>query len=162
MKVFCIAALSADGFIAKNAEDTLEWRSLEDKRFFREKTMEAGVVVMGKNTYESIGKSLKGRLNLVYSLEPIEGVETTQKEPRELLSELEKRGYEQVAVIGGSSVYTQFLQARVVDTLYLTYEPVLLGKGIKLLNEGMELRLKLVSQQKLGEGRMLLEYNVNE
>ncbi|MBU1014895.1 dihydrofolate reductase family protein, partial [Patescibacteria group bacterium] len=64
--------------------------------------------------------------------------------------------------IGGSSVYTQFLQARVVDTLYLTYEPVLLGKGIKLLNEGMELRLKLVSQQKLGEGRMLLEYNVNE
>ncbi|MFH1585002.1 MAG: dihydrofolate reductase, partial [Patescibacteria group bacterium] len=111
MKVFCIAALSADGFIAKNAEDTLEWRSLEDKRFFREKTMEAGVVVMGKNTYESIGKSLKGRLNLVYSLEPIEGVETTQKEPRELLSELEKRGYEQVAVIGGSSVYTQFLQA---------------------------------------------------
>ncbi|MFH1584509.1 MAG: dihydrofolate reductase family protein, partial [Patescibacteria group bacterium] len=98
----------------------------------------------------------------VYSLEPIEGVETTQKEPRELLSELEKRGYEQVAVIGGSSVYTQFLQAGAVDTLYLTYEPVLLGKGIKLLNEGMELRLKLVSQQKLGEGRMLLEYNVNE
>jgi len=158
MKVFCIAALSADGFIAKNAEDTLEWRSLEDKRFFREKTMEAGVVVMGKNTYESIGKSLKGRLNLVYSLEPIEGVETTQKEPRELLSELEKRGYEQVAVIGGSSVYTQFLQARVVDTLYLTYESILLGRGVKLLNEEMELKLELVSSKKLGEQSVLFEY----
>ena len=59
MKVFIIAAISADGFIAKDPkEPSTSWTSLVDKKHFSEITKRAGTVVMGAKTYETIGKAL--------------------------------------------------------------------------------------------------------
>ncbi|MEK7510116.1 MAG: dihydrofolate reductase family protein [Patescibacteria group bacterium] len=162
MKIFIIAALTADGFIAKNAAHTpMEWTSKADKLFFSQRTKQAGVVVFGQNTYETIGKPLPERLNIVYSRDKTyEGVEVTQKEPRELLQDLETRGYHEVAICGGATIYTMFMQAGVVDTLYLTIEPVLFGKGMTLFNKELDAKLQLVSMEKLGEHAVLLEYKV--
>ncbi len=162
MKVFIIAVLTADGFIAENASHTpMEWTSKEDKRFFSQRTKQAGVVVFGQNTYETIGKPLPDRHNVVYSKDKqYEGVEVTQKEPGELLQDLEKRGYKEVAICGGSTIYTMFMQAGLVDTLYLTVEPVLFGQGMSLFNKEIDMKLNLVKVEKLGEQSLLLEYNV--
>jgi len=95
MKTFIIAVLSADGFIAKNSGHLADWTSKDDKKFFVEMTKKAGVVIMGQNTFETIGRPLPNRLNIVYSRDKeYEGVEITQKDPKELLSDLKKRGYQ--------------------------------------------------------------------
>ena len=161
MQAFIIAALTADGFIGKSSQHLTDWTSKEDKHFFVEKTKQAGVVVFGQNTFETIGKPLKDRLTIVYSKDKqYEGVEVTQKEPQELLEDLAKRGYKEVAICGGATIYTMFMQAGVVDKLYLSVEPVLFGQGLTLFNKELDKKLTLVSIQKLGDNTILIEYKV--
>jgi len=161
MTAFIIAALTADGFIAKSSQHLTDWTSKEDKHFFVEKTKQAGVVIFGQNTFETIGKALPGRHNVVYSKDRVyEGVQVTQKDPKALLEELESKGYKEVAICGGATIYTMFMQAGVVDKLYLSVEPVLFGQGLTLFNKELSVKLELVSTRKLGEQTVLLEYNV--
>lgn len=163
MKTFIIAALSADGLIAKDEKHSAFWTSKADKARFVKLTREAGVVVMGSTTYATLPRPLKDRVNIVYSRsKTFEGAETTQLAPRELLKELEDRGFKSVAICGGSHIYSMFMKAGVVDTLYLTIEPVVFGKGIGLFNEDMNYQLTLKNvQQSESSGSLLLEYSVN-
>ncbi len=161
MKIFIIAVLTADGLIAEGTDQiSTDWTSKEDKKFFSTRTKEAGVIVLGYNTYKTIGRPLPDRLNIVYSKEHIEGVEVTQKEPAELIKDLEKRGFKEVAICGGTTIFTMFMEAGLVDKLYLTIEPVVFGAGMTLFNKKFEKALKLESMKKLGEATVLLEYNV--
>jgi dihydrofolate reductase len=163
MKVFIIAALSADGFIARSEDDfSLAWTSKEDKKFFVERTKKAGVVVFGSKTYEMIGKPLKDRLNIVYSRsKKYEGVETTDKSPAELIKDLKQRGSSEVAICGGASIYTLFMKAKVVQEIYLTIEPIIFGNGIKLFNEKLDFKLELLKSKILNsQGTLLLHYKV--
>ncbi|MEK7542506.1 MAG: dihydrofolate reductase family protein [Patescibacteria group bacterium] len=163
MKTFLIAAITADGFIARNSNHLADWTSKEDKQFFTQKTKQAGVVIMGLNTYKTIGKPLLGRHNVVYAppnQEQREGVEITQKPPQELLKDLENKGYSEIAICGGATIYTLFMEAGAVDKLYLTVEPILFGSGIHLFNKELNVKLELESTQKLNEQSILLEYNV--
>jgi len=159
---FIIAALSADGFIAKdNSTPSTSWTSKADKKRFLALTKEAEVVIMGRTTFETIGKPLPGRLNVIYTTGAAKhaGAEITSKPPAELLAELEKRGFREAAVCGGASIYTLFMKAGVVDTMYLTIEPVVFGDGIRLFREPIDAKLKLVSAEKV-EDSVLFEYTV--
>lgn len=163
MKTFIIAVLSADGLIAEAQEQSsVTWRSKEDRKFFIEKTREARVVIMGANTFHTMARPMPDRLHIVYSYEPIDvpGVEATSKAPGEVLRDLEARGYTQVAICGGATIFTMFMDAGLVDKLYITIEPVIFGAGMTLFNKKFEKNLELVSMQKLGEQTVLLEYNV--
>src|SRR5690606_7175491 len=64
MRVTLIAALARDGVIGRDGG--LPWRLPADLRRFKERTL-GHVVVMGRRTYESIGRPLPGRRNLVLS-----------------------------------------------------------------------------------------------
>lgn len=164
IKVFLIAAISADGFIAKDANHSpMYWSSKADKKRFVELTKRAGVVVMGSSTYKTIGNPLKERINIVYSKkENFPGVEMTQDKPLDLIKKLEERGIKEVAICGGSHIYTMFMKAGVVDTIYLTIEPILFGKGITIFNEDLHYSLKLQSSQTSeATGTLLLEYKVD-
>lgn len=169
MKVFIIAALAADGFIARTpGQSTLTWRSKGDRQFFIAKTKEARVVVMGLNTAKTSKRPMPERLNVIYAAskeelphwKEFDGWEVTQKDPASLIQELSERGYEQIAICGGSTIYTMFMQAGVVDTLYLTIEPVFFGQGMTLFNKELDKTLNLVKVERLGEQSILLEYNV--
>lgn len=162
MNCFIIVATSLDGYIARFENDfSLDWTSKEDKTFFIERTKKAGVVIFGKNTYQTIGKPLKDRLNIVYSDTDFDGVEITQKNPKDLLIELQNRGFNEVAICGGASIYTMFLQNKVVDEIYLTIEPVIFGDGIKFLNNKINLSLQLLESKKLNNlGTFLLHYKI--
>jgi dihydrofolate reductase len=164
-KVFIIATLSADGYIAKDSQHSpMNWSSKADKKRFVELTKKAGVVVMGSSTYKTIGKPLKERVNIVYSTkESFEGAEMTQDNPRDLILKLEERGFKEVAICGGTSIYSMFMKAGVVDTLYLSIEPVLFGKGMTLFNEDFHHLLKLKSAQTSeSSGTLFLEYGVDK
>lgn len=162
--IFIIAALTADGFIGRDEHHTATWTSKEDKRFFVERTKQAGVVVMGSRTYSTLGHPLKERLNIVYShtSKDIPGVEVTSKPPGVLVNELSGRGFSEIAIIGGSQVYGMFLSENLVDTMYFTIEPILFGKGLSPFSVSLEKRLSLVSVERLGEQAVLLEYQVKK
>ncbi len=165
ISVFIIAAQSVDGFISPlEHTNSMSWTSGADKEFFKEKTKEAGVVVMGRTTFETIGKALPGRRTIVYSTKTIEidGVETTNLLPLDLISKLEQEGHKEVAICGGSSIYSLFMQANCISKLYLTIEPILFGDGIKLFNNIHEHKLELISSKALGGNALLLEYDITK
>lgn len=162
IKCFIIAAMTADGFIAKDPTHPAFWTSKDDKKRFVELTKRAGVVVMGLNTFKTLPRPLKERVNIIYSHEgPIEGAEVTTKSPTELLKELESRGFTEVAICGGSTIYTMFMKAGVVDKLYLTLEPLFFGNGMKLFNEDLLYHLNMVNAVQGDNGTLLLEYKVD-
>jgi dihydrofolate reductase len=162
IKAFLIAAVTADGFIARDEKHSAFWTSKEDKKRFVELTKRAGVVIMGSTTYATLPRPLKERVNIVYSkTKTFEGAETTRKDPLELLKELESRGFKEVAICGGSKIYTMFMKAKVVDRLFLTIEPLVFGKGITLFNEELQYHLNLVSANQAENGALLLEYKVD-
>nr|AIA16308.1 Dihydrofolate reductase [uncultured bacterium]AIA16458.1 Dihydrofolate reductase [uncultured bacterium] len=162
MKVFIIEAQSADGFIARDhSAPSTAWTSKEDKEFFREHTKRAGVMIMGATTYKTIGRPMKDRVTIVYSRsETYEGVEMTQDDPKTLIDKLSARGFTEVAICGGSSIYSMFLEAGVVDTIYLTVEPVLFGSGVSPFKDSTDTKLELVSESKTESGTLFLEYKV--
>lgn len=161
--VFIIAAQTLDGFIAKDSNHPAFWTSKEDKHRFVELTKRAGVCVMGSSTFKTLPRPLKERHNVVYSRkEKFEGenVETTSEEPALLIQRLEKQGFEEVAICGGSNIYTMFLKAGVVDTLFITIEPKLFGQGMNVFADDMNIELELKSHEKTEGGTLLLEYKV--
>ena len=174
MNCFIIAALTTDGFIGRDiVHNSTRWTSKEDAIWFAKKSKKAGIVVMGRATYETIGKPLSDRITIIYSRNAVETrlvknqskleknqVYYTQDKPKELLSMLEQLGFGEVAISGGSSIYTMFIQAGVVDRLYLTIEPILFGDGVKLFNQSVKLSLQLLSTKQLSEQTLLLEYTV--
>ena len=158
MIITLIAAISADGKIAQSpGQSSLNWTSKEDTRFFVEKTKEIGTMVMGRKTFETIGKALPGRRMIVLSSNAgmVEGVEFTSETVVDLVARLESEGVAGLAVCGGSTVYSQFLAAGLVNELFLTVEPVLFGNGMPLASEFGRINLKLVESKPLGGGVLL-------
>jgi dihydrofolate reductase len=164
MRVFLIAAITADGFIGKDANHLADWTSKEDKRLFVRLTKEAGTLVMGARTFATIGRGLPGRRLIVYTNHPeqisADGAEATNESPLQLCDRLRASGATGVAVAGGASIYNLFMQAGVVDELYLTMEPVIFGGGVPLFTSGPAKKLELLDVQKLNEDSVLFHYAV--
>ncbi len=164
MRTFIIAAISADGFIARSSDELADWTSKEDKKLFVELTKRAGVMVMGNTTFKTIGRALPDRQTIVYSRQdlPYDDVEVTSEDPVDLVARLNKAGQAELAICGGSTIYSLFMQAGVVDELYLTVEPCLLGGGVPLFDAALDAKLKLLETRQLNENVLLLHYEVQK
>lgn len=164
MNVILIAAITADGFIGRTSGHAADWTSNEDKKLFVKVTKEAGCMVMGSRTFETIGRALPGRRNIVLTSRPqdydAEGVEFTSESAKDLVERLSSEGAKSLAVCGGAHVYHQFMKAGLVTELYLTVEPVLFGAGVKLFSDELDVVMKLVSSEKLNDDVILLRYSV--
>ncbi len=185
MHVFLIAAISIDGQIGQ-AKDQVStaWTSKEDKQFFVQRTKEAGVMVLGSQTFQTFNRLLPGRVMIVYTrnveefrkrvdfqveevtsktttIENPEVLYATKLSPVELVVVLEKLGKKELAVCGGSSIYAQFVTAGLVQTFYLTVEPIVFGKGIPLFSEPISIQLELQEVKHLSPQTLLLEYHVS-
>lgn len=165
MKVILLAAITADGFIARDVNHRADWTSPEDKKFFVETTKDAGTLIMGSTTFNTIGKALPGRKTIVYTRNPgpfsgIENVESTSETPADLIQRLESAGNNAVCVCGGSSIYTLFIKSGLVTDIYLTIEPVLFGSGIKLFSDELNIKLSLESKKNLNNNTLLIHYAV--
>ena len=167
MKVFLIAAVTADGFIARTSDHAADWTSSEDKKLFARLTKEAGYMVMGSRTYNTIGRALPERQTIIYTSRPeaLNGlddpaIQTTQEEPSHLIERLATEGATGLAVCGGAQIYSLFAQAGVIDEVYLTIEPVLFGTGVPLFGQELALQLELIDSQNLNDNAVLLHYRV--
>lgn len=168
MKVTLMMVMTADGFIAKNPNQTsTDWTSSADKEIFIERTKEAGVIIMGLTTYQTIGKPLPGRLNMIMTLEPDKSLnipdklEYTNTPPEKLLKELENRGFKEVILGGGTTINSLFLNAGLVDEIQITIEPLLFGGGLTLFkNLDLNQKLELVEIKNLGNSVINLRYKL--
>ena len=111
--LMAIAAVSLDGVIGRNGD--LPWRLKEDLAWFKKITSDH-TVLMGRKTWDSLGRPLPNRRNLVLSrsLEAEEGMEVIRS--TEGFQDLGLKG--DVFVIGGGEVYSMLLPK--CDELYLT------------------------------------------
>lgn len=100
----------------------LPWKIKEDMKRFVELTKGKGNngVIMGKNTYLSIGKPLKDRINYILSssLKDEDNKINILKEFKEI-EKLDKN-LDEIWVIGGSEIYNLFLEKEMVNELYIT------------------------------------------
>ncbi len=112
MTLALIAAIGNNRVIGKDGK--LPWHIPEDLKHFKRLTTSHSVL-MGRKTFESIGKPLANRRNVVVTSRPIPGVETYPSIDAALQALANE---ERVFVIGGAQVYAQVLER--VDELYLT------------------------------------------
>ena len=164
IRVILIAAMTADGFIGRDANHLADWTSREDKQLFVRLTKRAGVMIMGANTFATIGRALPGRRTIVYTHGPFNkpDVEATTEAPRDLVARLEREGCREVAICGGRAIYDLFLQAGAVDELYVTVEPLLFGSGVSLAAGSLAAQLALREVEKLNDNTIMLHYEVQK
>lgn len=114
MQINMIAAMSTNRVIGNNNQ--LPWHYSEDLKHFKEITT-GKTIVMGYNTYKSIGKPLPNRRNIVISYAPVEGVETYASIPA-MIDQLTSEGASEIFIIWWAMMYQQFLP--LADRIYLT------------------------------------------
>jgi dihydrofolate reductase len=167
MKVVLFMAITADGKIAKHTLHAADWTSKADKKVFVEETKKAGVIIMGKTTYDTIGRPLPGRLNVVISHQVdlsknIPGsLEFTNLSPQELLKNLAERGFKQVILGGGATINSLFLRENLIDEIWLTIEPKIFGEGLSLFKKvAVDLSLELIEVRHLDKNVVQVRYKV--
>ncbi len=114
MIVSLIAAMSENRVIGKDNE--LPWHISEDLKRFKRITV-GHTVIMGRKTYESIGKILPNRTNIIMTRDPDYEVEDAIV-ARSLDEAIRRSKGEEVFVIGGEEIYRMAIER--ADRLYLT------------------------------------------
>ena len=117
MKISMIAAMAHDRVIGK--DNQMPWHLPADLAHFKRVTL-GKPVLMGRKTFESIGRPLPGRRNLVISRNPgyqAEGIEVVGS-VEAALALLASSSVEELMVIGGGHLYAEMLPS--ADRLFLT------------------------------------------
>lgn len=115
MIISLIAAMASNRVIG--ADNAMPWHLPADLAWFKQNTLNKPII-MGRNTYESIGRPLPGRLNIVISRQP-----QTDERVTWVTSLQQAFGaagvVDEVMIIGGGRVYEQALE--LANRLYLTH-----------------------------------------
>ena len=121
MIVSLVVAMTKNRVIGR--DNQIPWKLVDDLKFFKRITM-GKPIIMGRNTYESIGKPLPGRPNIIITRNPeyeVDGahVVLSIEEAFELAAQLTSPNEDaEIAVIGGAQIFEKILP--VADRIYLT------------------------------------------
>ena len=107
-----LAAIGKHNEIGYN--NKLLWHIPEDMLHFKNYTM-GKPIIMGRKTFESIGRQLPGRLNIIISKQNIPGIATINVSDIIDISRL----HNEVVIIGGASIYSQVIG--IADRLIITH-----------------------------------------
>lgn len=122
VKIAMIAGVAENGVIG--SDQTIPWRVPSDMAFFKRTTM-GKPVVMGRKQYETVGKPLPGRANIVVTRQPdyqpegvlvFHDVDTAVEKARDIAA---AEGVDEIMIIGGGELYAQLMDR--ADRLYITH-----------------------------------------
>ncbi|MEX0851974.1 MAG: dihydrofolate reductase [Bauldia sp.] len=122
IRLSLIAAVAENGVIGRG--DGLPWRLASDLKRFRRITM-GKPVVMGRRTFESIGKALAGRTNIVvtrragFAADGVGIAGSLDDALAKARRQAEHDGVDEVVVIGGAEIYRAALP--LAERLYITH-----------------------------------------
>lgn len=120
-RVALVVAVAENGVIGRNG--ALPWRMPSDLKMFRKVTL-GKPVIMGRKTFQSIGKALAGRDNLVvtrdaaFKAEGVEAFASVDEAVARAQALAAARGVDEIAVIGGADIFKAMLPR--AYRLYLT------------------------------------------
>ncbi|MFK0087060.1 dihydrofolate reductase [Pseudomonas sp. NPDC090755] len=118
-----IAALADNRVIG--IDNRMPWHLPGDFKYFKATTL-GKPIIMGRKTWDSLGRPLPGRLNLVVSRQPglqLEGAEVFASLDEAMLRAEQwalEQGVDELMLIGGAQLYTQAIERGLADRLYLT------------------------------------------
>jgi dihydrofolate reductase len=172
MKVILYMAITANGFIAKENDDT-GWVTETEWESFSGMIRKNGNMIIGKRTYEIMVENDEfGRSNL-NEIKTVVLTNDTSLEihnpefisiatsPKEAINILHEQGFETIMVCGGGGSNASFMKENLIDEIYLDVEPIVFGKGIRLFAESdFEAKLKLLETKKLSDNEIQLHYQV--
>lgn len=188
MTLIMYMAVSIDGIAALDSHAGIErYGSPEDHDFFLAGAKSCQAVIMGKNTafckVSGVPNFVLTHDSDLLQAQEAAGAEASQAQdargtnerpqtnergfervylcgqPQEICANLEARGIHKAALLGGPATNLQFLRAGLVDEIFLTVEPVTIGRGIRFLNEPLESRWTLADSKVLNErGTIVLHY----
>lgn len=122
MRKALIVAMSQNRTIGRNNQ--LPWYLPGDLKYFKQATM-GKPIIMGRKTWDSIGRPLPGRMNVVISRNPewsapagTVGAASLNEALKKAEAHAELEGGDEVMIIGGGQIYTEALSA--VDRMYVT------------------------------------------
>ncbi len=122
MRISMIAAVAENGVIGSG--QAMPWRIPSDFAFFKRMTL-GKPIVMGRKQFETVGKPLPGRTNIVvtrqenYRPEGVEVFGNVEEALERAVAVVEASGGEEVMVIGGGDIYAQVLGR--ADRLYISH-----------------------------------------
>lgn len=131
MDVILIAAVTANGMIARHEREVVDWS--RDLALFKKQTSGCPVI-MGSRTAATLAVDLAGRETVVVH---------RHDDPAAILSRLTS---ERCFVIGGGTTFGRF--APYLTHLYLTYHPLVFARGIPLF-VGLRDDLRLIFERRL-------------
>ncbi len=118
MIISLIVAAATDNAIGRG--NALPWNLPKDLRFFKATTL-GKPIIMGRKTFEALGKPLPGRLHIVISgnsdLKVPDGVLVFQ-DINKAISKLEEEQTEECFIIGGGKIFDQTMP--LIDRMYIT------------------------------------------
>jgi dihydrofolate reductase len=116
MKLSIIAAIGKNNELGGN--NTLLWRLSDDLKLFKQLTM-GHCIIMGRKTFESIGKALPGRVNIVVTTGKIE-VEGVYRaiDLNHAVELARETGDDEAFIIGGGQIFSYAID--LADKLYIT------------------------------------------
>ena len=115
MEIFLIAAVDKNLAIGKDGK--IPWHIKEDLQYFQKNTLNTAMI-MGRSTFDSIGKPLPNRQNIVMTKSPTnrEGI-IEVLDAASAIKEA-KKASNKISIIGGESIYKEFMP--IANKLLLT------------------------------------------
>jgi dihydrofolate reductase len=174
MKIVLIVAQSLDGFITRHDEPGVAWASEADQRWFRNSLQQFDCQVMASGTYATVRDHLQTKsgddcLRIVMTRTPeayrmdqqTGALEFTNQSPQEILQSLAQANRNTCALLGGSMAHDAFLQAGLVDEIWVTIEPKLFGQGTPVITQQQDQSLKIIDHQRLPDSdSLVIRYRV--
>jgi dihydrofolate reductase len=173
MNITLVLVSSINGKLTPGVDNFSPWKSPADQKHFFSLIKNNSLIIMGRKTYEANKSAIilvPGKLRVVMTNNPgkyksavVPGqLEFVNESPKALIQKLEKDGYKKALLVGGNEITKSFLEAKLINTLYLTIEPYLFGKGIILFDKiDHIINLKLLNTKKLNlKGTLLLKYQI--
>ena len=168
MKITLYMAMSVNGMIArKNGEE--DFLSDGNWKKFVSLAKEYGNFIVGRNTYEEVGKwedynfddidaeKVVISRNTSYHLD--KGY-TLASSPEDAIKKLSQKGFENILVTGGATINSAFAKEGLIDEIILSVEPVFIGEGISLFSEkNFNLKSELITTEKNGD-LLTLHYRI--
>jgi dihydrofolate reductase len=121
MWISLIVAMTKNRVIGLNG--AMPWHLSEDLKYFKHATMGAPII-MGRKTFDSIGRALPGRANIIitrdmnYAAEGVDVAHDLESAIEKASHDAENQGKDEIFVIGGAQIYALALAQ--ADRLYLT------------------------------------------
>ena len=169
-KTILYIACSIDGYIAK-PNDNLDFLQIVEQvgedYGYADFIKEIDTVIMGRKTYDWVMKQVPefphaDKTSYIITRTQKPSVRKTHfytGSIKALVQKLKSEQGKHIFVDGGAEVVNELLKGELIDEIYLSIIPVLLGGGTRLFKDGLpEQKMTLISSKQFGKGLVQLHY----